>query len=106
MLITTAIPLLYIIRCNLLHECSASSLDLVLSLCKLSLQLLHSRSIEDIQGSECLSHGLDVGIILRQTVQCIEDEHDTEGRVSGSVIVEGSEELVRVVVDEIELLYE
>ena len=66
------------IRFLLLNQGSAGSLNLILSLSQLSLHLIKCHSSEDIQGSQSLGNGLDLRIILRKTIQGIEDEHDTE----------------------------
>ena len=72
--------------CNLLHKSFTSGNDLILCLSNLALQLTNSSGIENIQRSECLSNGGNLRIVLRETLQGIEDEHNTESGVGSSLI--------------------
>ena len=73
-------------------------IDLIFSLGNLILQLGNGCSVEHVQGSQCLGNGLDVSIVLCQTIDGIENEDDTESNVRSSLVGEGAEILVGILV--------
>ena len=62
-------------RC-LLNDSLAGIIDLILCLGNLVFQLSNGCSVEHVQRSECLGNGLDVGIVLSQTVDGVENQND------------------------------
>ena len=91
---------------HLFHKSLTSGSDLLLCLCKLVLQLINSCGVENLQRRESLSNRCNLRVVLRKTLQGIEDEHHTEGGVGSSLISEGAEILIRILVCQIELLNE
>ena len=80
----------------LLGKCATGTFNLLLGLNELRLQLVHRDSVERVQRSDGIGNGNDVGIILGQTVDGVNQQHDTIGSVRGSIIVERSNELLGV----------
>ena len=56
---------------ELLHKSLTGSYDEVFGLFHLSLQLVNAHSVQHVKGCDGISHGLDFGVVLRETVDGI-----------------------------------